>query len=69
MNWIRGFIFLLAATGVCASVGFAQDPALVARMTDISERYNECVYFSAIGQIRVLNSDVNLAAEQAFASF
>jgi hypothetical protein len=50
------------------ALAFAQDSATVVRMTDISNRYNECVYFSAISQIRSLNGDINQAAEQAFAS-
>ncbi|MEY9592272.1 MULTISPECIES: hypothetical protein [Bradyrhizobium] len=46
----------------------AQDAATVARLTDVSQRYNECAYSSAISQLKSLNGDINRAAEQGFAS-
>ena len=47
---------------------FAQDDPVAARMKEISDRYNECVYSSAISQMRPGATDINLAAERAFGS-
>lgn len=38
------------------------------RAKEVGERYNECVYFSAIEHLSETNNDISAAAEKAFAS-
>ncbi|MCA1457030.1 hypothetical protein I6F35_28065 [Bradyrhizobium sp. BRP22] len=61
MKWAALSILL----GLPVAAG-AQDAAVVARLNDVSDRYNECVYFSAVSQVNPSQLDINLAAEQAF---
>jgi len=56
---------LFASLAVSA---LAEDHPMAARMKEISDRYNECVYSSAISQMRPGATDINLAAERAFGS-
>jgi hypothetical protein len=62
----KSLIFLLLAASTSASAQL--DPAVAARMKDISDRYNECVYSSAISRLGASNNDINLAVESSFAS-
>lgn len=60
----------LSAAAFIAALPFgapAQTPDL-ARTQDVSERYNECVYLSAVEHISPANTDISLAAEDAFKS-
>lgn len=54
---VLGIAWPIAASG--------QTPDL-ARTKDISEKYNECVYFSAVEHMPEANNDTSLAAESAF---
>ena len=67
MGLINGTLLGLLFASLTASA-FAQDDPVAARMKEISDRYNECVYSSAISQLRPGATDINLAAERAFGS-
>ncbi len=62
-------VLWVAAMMLTALVGqsCAEDASL-ARATQLSDRYNECVYFSAVERINKNNGDISAAAEEAFPS-
>jgi hypothetical protein len=65
---MRVITVLLFCVYGCAQA-LAQDAAVMARMKDVSDRYNECVYDSAISQFKPgRGNDINLLAEYAFGS-
>lgn len=62
MKYALAVIVLLLASPVSA-----QDPSLV-RAQQLGNRYNECVYFSAVERLNQNSGDISAAAEAAFAS-
>jgi hypothetical protein len=60
-----GIVMTLVAWTSCAR---ASDAANIQRVTQLSDRYNECVYFSAIERLNKNHGDISAAAEEAFPS-
>lgn len=64
---IGACLIVLIAYG-CHAVAQNADPSMIKRMTEASNRYNECAYASAISRLKAVDFDINLAAEQGFSS-